>query len=84
MQVNVLEARNNLSSLIARATAGEEIVIAKRDVPLVRLVPVGPDLVHGRGDVVVRWLDDHPLPARHERTSAEIDAAIDAEREGWE
>lgn len=84
MQVNVLEARNNLSQLITRATEGEDVVIAKRDVPLVRLVPVSVDVVHGRGSVVVEWLDSHPLPARLARSTGEIDADVDAEREGWE
>ncbi|PJI84857.1 type II toxin-antitoxin system Phd/YefM family antitoxin [Luteimicrobium subarcticum] len=84
MQVNVLEARNNLSQLIARATAGEEVVIAKRDVPLVRLVPVSIDLVHGRGNVVVEWLDGHPLPPRLTREPAQLDLDIANEREGWE
>jgi prevent-host-death family protein len=84
MQVNVLEARNNLSQLIARAAAGEEVVIAKRDVPVVRLVPVGVDLVHGSGRVIAGWLDDHPLRPRAARAADQIDAEIHADREGWE
>lgn len=39
-QVNVAYARAHLSDLIARARRGEEVVIAKRDEPMVRLVPV--------------------------------------------
>jgi prevent-host-death family protein len=36
----VHQAKSDLSKLMARAEAGEEIVIARRDKPAVRLVPV--------------------------------------------
>jgi prevent-host-death family protein len=36
----VHQAKSDLSKLIARAEAGEEVVIARRDKPAVRLVPV--------------------------------------------
>ena len=39
-QVNLYEAKTNLSSLVDRAAAGEDIVIAKNGKPLVRMVPV--------------------------------------------
>jgi prevent-host-death family protein len=39
-QVGMHEARTNLSQLVARAEAGEEIVIARRGKPVARLVPV--------------------------------------------
>ncbi|MGC5165575.1 type II toxin-antitoxin system prevent-host-death family antitoxin [Luteimicrobium sp. DT211] len=80
----MLEARNNLSQLIARAAAGEDVVIAKRDVPVVRLVPVRVDVVHGRGDLIVQWLDDHPLPERLARDPELLDLDVADEREGWE
>lgn len=84
MQANLLTARNDLSALIARAAAGEEVVIAQRDVPLVRLVPVRADLSHRTGPAILEWLDDHPLPRRSVRSAAEVDADIAVEREGWE
>lgn len=37
---NVHHAKTNLSKLIERAEAGEEVIIARRDAPAVRLVPV--------------------------------------------
>lgn len=37
-RVNVAEAKAQLSKLIEAALSGEEVVIARRDVPLVRLV----------------------------------------------
>ncbi|WP_254781434.1 type II toxin-antitoxin system Phd/YefM family antitoxin [Modestobacter sp. DSM 44400] len=39
--VNVYEAKTQLSRLIDRALAGEDVVIARSGRPLVRLVPVG-------------------------------------------
>ena len=38
---NVHDAKSQLSKLIDRARAGEEIIIAKAGEPMVRLVPVG-------------------------------------------
>jgi prevent-host-death family protein len=38
--VTVHAAKTQLSKLIARAEAGEEVIIARRDKPVVRLVPV--------------------------------------------
>jgi len=39
-QVNIHEAKTTLSQLIAEAERGEEVVIARNGVPVVRLVPV--------------------------------------------
>ena len=39
-RVSTDEAKTNLSKLIARAEAGEEIVICRRGVPAARLVPL--------------------------------------------
>ena len=38
--VNIYEAKTHLSELVDRASAGEEIVIAKSGVPTARLVPL--------------------------------------------
>jgi prevent-host-death family protein len=40
--VNLYEAKTNLSKLVDRAAAGEEIVIAKAGKPKARLVPYQP------------------------------------------
>ena len=40
VQVNIHEAKTNLSQLLSRAALGEEIVIAKAGKPIVRLVPI--------------------------------------------
>ncbi len=39
IQVNIHEAKTNLSRLLERVTAGEEIVIARAGRPIARLVP---------------------------------------------
>ncbi len=41
MQCNMLEAKSQLSKLVRAALAGEEVVIANKGVPVVRLVKVG-------------------------------------------
>ena len=38
--INLYEAKTNLSQLVERAAAGEEIIIAKAGRPLARLVPL--------------------------------------------
>jgi len=39
--VTIHKAKTNLSRLIKQATAGEEVIISRGDVPVARLVPVG-------------------------------------------
>ncbi len=38
--INIHEAKTNLSRLLARVEAGEEIVIARAGKPIARLVPI--------------------------------------------
>jgi prevent-host-death family protein len=45
-QVTIHEAKTHLSRLIREALAGEEIVIARADTPLVRITPL--EQKHGR------------------------------------
>ena len=40
VQVNIHEAKTNLSQLLSRAALGEDIIIAKAGKPIVRLVPI--------------------------------------------
>ncbi|MSP96405.1 MAG: type II toxin-antitoxin system prevent-host-death family antitoxin [Betaproteobacteria bacterium] len=40
MQVSIDEAKTNLSSLLDRAMAGEEVIIARAGKPLARLTPL--------------------------------------------
>ena len=43
-QVNLYEAKTQLSSLVDRAAKGEEVVIAKAGKPMARLVALRPEL----------------------------------------
>ena len=65
-QFSVYDAKTNLSRLIADALAGGDVVIARGNVPVVRLVPVVP---HGRrqfgalkGKIAMDARFDEPLP----------------------
>lgn len=40
MDVNIHDAKSQLSKLIEKAMAGDEVIIAKRGKPMVRLVPI--------------------------------------------
>jgi prevent-host-death family protein len=51
VQVNIAEAKAKLSSLLDRALAGEEIIIARAGKPLVRLAPVA----HGEQRKAGAW-----------------------------
>ncbi|MGC2201196.1 MAG: type II toxin-antitoxin system prevent-host-death family antitoxin [Stellaceae bacterium] len=88
MQVNILEAKNRLSQLIKAARAGEEVVIANRGEPVVRLVPAEPPPAAredmGSAQAILDWLEGHPLPAYARRSAEEIDAAIRLERSAWD
>jgi prevent-host-death family protein len=41
VQVNILEAKNQLSKLAKAAAAGREVVIASNGTPVAKLVPIG-------------------------------------------
>jgi prevent-host-death family protein len=43
--INIHEAKARLSELVQRAIDGEDIVIARRNKPVVRLVALPPDVV---------------------------------------
>jgi prevent-host-death family protein len=77
--VNILDARNSLSKLVAAAESGDEVVIAKRGRPVVRLVPVEQNRLTGA--VLAQQLVRNPPPSM--RTSTEIDDDIRDARESW-
>jgi prevent-host-death family protein len=88
MQVNILEAKNRLSQLIKAALAGEDVVIANRGQPMVRLVPAEKaspgGAERGSGRAILAWLKAHPVPEHARRSAEEIDADIEAERRSWD
>ena len=63
---NVHEAKTQLSKLLERVAAGEEVIIAKSGVPVARLVPATPvqqrSLGTEKGRVFVADDFDAPLP----------------------
>ncbi|MBL8209570.1 MAG: type II toxin-antitoxin system prevent-host-death family antitoxin [Bryobacterales bacterium] len=70
MEVNVHEAKSQLSRLIQRAVAGEEVIIAKAGRPLVKLVRIDsdrPELGSARGAFMLPEGWDLPL------TDAEVE-----------
>jgi prevent-host-death family protein len=41
--INVNEAKAHLSEYLSRVEAGETVIIARRNKPIAKLVPIGPD-----------------------------------------
>lgn len=80
---NVLDARNNLSRLVARAEAGEEIVISRRGTPVAKIVPVTPKR-GWTGRELVEWLEANPIPESQRKTAEEVDEIIRDILEGRE
>lgn len=87
MQVNILEAKNRLSQLIKAAADGEEVIIANRGEPVVRLVPASSAdrrALAGSPQRILAWKEKNSLPSHLRRSAEEIDAGIEAERNAWE
>jgi len=83
MQVSIVDAKNRLSELIKSAQAGEDVVIANRGKPAVRLVPADP-APEGAAGNIVEWLRRNPLPAHARRSPEELQASVREEREAWD
>ncbi len=67
VEVNIHEAKTQLSKLLARVARGEEVIIARAGRPVARLVPVqrpsGPRVLGGdKGKVFLADDFDAPLP----------------------
>ncbi len=80
--INILDARNKLSQLVMAAGNGEEVVIAKRGTPVVRLVPVV--AAERSAGSAARWLTTNPAPVRTSASAADLDERIARERADWE
>ena len=78
VSVNVYEAKTNLSKLLDRAAAGEEIVIARAGRPVARLVPLAAPSPEPR--VPGGWRGKVSIAADFDELPAEIDAAFRGER----
>ncbi|TCT22719.1 type II toxin-antitoxin system Phd/YefM family antitoxin [Thiobaca trueperi] len=67
LQVNIHDAKTQLSRLIAEASRGEEIIIARAGIPVARLIAIKPEItgrrfgaLRGRAQVDERFFE--PLP----------------------
>jgi prevent-host-death family protein len=83
MQVNVLEAKNQLSQLIRLAQAGDQVIIANRGAPVAQLIPIQA-ASPSQDRNFLKWLASNLLPAHAQRSAQEIDAAIADERAAWD
>ena len=66
--INLYDAKTQLSQLVERAAAGEEIIIAKAGRPMARLVPMKVPMVTRvpgmlKGKIAIGPAFDDPLPA---------------------
>lgn len=66
-QVNIHEAKTQLSKLVEIAAAGEEVVIAKSGKPIARLVPMAREFAPRKkgllkGKIKIGAAFDQPLP----------------------
>ena len=85
MQVNILQAKNQLSQLIKLAQTGSIVIIANRGEPVVRLVPEPPAAERKTSSPdFLRWLEANPLPPYAQQPAQAIDAAIAQERSAWD
>ena len=84
LQVNILEAKNRLSQLIKLVQAGDEVVIANRGEPVVRLVRAQAKQPERPKAGFLNWLETHPMPLHLQRSHAEIELGISEERAAWE
>lgn len=81
---SVLDARNNLSRLIADARSGLEVVITNRGIPVAQITPITAIDEPLTGPALVEWIEANPLPERLARSSADIEEQIRELRDAWE
>ncbi|MHC5066481.1 MAG: type II toxin-antitoxin system Phd/YefM family antitoxin [Planctomycetota bacterium] len=79
-QVTIHEAKTHLSRLIAKVLEGEEVVIANRDRPVVRLEPIKPERPARKMGTLKGYFSAELLALLTERP--ELDEEIAAEFEG--
>jgi prevent-host-death family protein len=87
MRVSIHQAKTHLSKLIAAVERGEEVVIARRDKPVVRLVqekPPKPMRVLGTlaGTMDPRVIDYLTDPAVDQKIEKDFEDAINSDK--WE
>ncbi len=87
MQVNILEAKNRLSELVKAALAGEEVIIANRGQPVVRLSPIEAGDTESApvnsGAALSAWLQARPVRGLMLKDE-EIEAQVLRNRNAWD
>ena len=87
MQVNILEAKNRLSELVKSAQAGEEVIIANRGQPVVRLSPIEVGDTEAApvnsGAALSAWLQARPVRGPMLKDE-EIEAYVQRNRDAWD
>ncbi|MFZ9936246.1 MAG: type II toxin-antitoxin system Phd/YefM family antitoxin [Luteolibacter sp.] len=88
MQVTIHEAKTHLSRLIAAVERGEEVVIARRDKPVARLVlekPEKPKRVPGAlaGSIDPRVIDILTDPALDKEIEKDFEDSMNSEKWDW-
>lgn len=78
MRVNVGQAKTDLSKLLARVEAGEDVQIARDGVPVARLVPVDPPVGPGARFLAARGTlaGEIVIAGDFEFTEQEIDGML--------
>ncbi|WP_298871678.1 type II toxin-antitoxin system Phd/YefM family antitoxin [uncultured Microbacterium sp.] len=71
---NVVEARNNLSRLIADVESGAEVTVARRGVPVARIVPFA--VPEQPRNPFATWLRENPLTPELTRPIDEIEKIV--------
>jgi len=64
LQVNMRQAKSDLSKLVVQALAGEEVIITRSGKPVVKLTPIRQERVPGsaKGKIWISPDFDKPLP----------------------
>lgn len=82
--VGIRELKQNASAVVARAAAGEELVVTSRGRPVARLLPLGPSRVEelvSAGLARPSRLSFQALPRPEGKPSTEVSDALLADRE---
>lgn len=75
---NIHEAKSQLSKLVEHAMNGEEVIIAKAGRPMVRLVPINPDVSPRQGG---QWQGRVHIAEDFDTLPADIAAAFGIEKQ---
>ena len=84
LTVSVTEAHNRLSELIRLVRQGRTVTIAKRDVPVVRLVPAGEVETQDDKTAALLALIDEARATPRKYTVEDSLAELEASRNSWE